>query len=413
MWLSNRQPSMVALAFVATLGAALSGGMARAQTDAPPLKIGLMADQSGPYADNGGPGSVAAARMAIEDFGGAVLDRKIELLVADDQNKPDIGTAIARKWLDVDGVEAIITGSASSVAFGLQELANRHSKPFLIAGSGSSDFTGKSCSPVTIQFIYDTYSIPKATVTSVLEAGNDTWFFIQVDYAFGAQLVRESTHFIEEAHGKVLGVVRHPLGTTDFAAILLEAQTSPAKAIGLADAGDDLVNVLKQAREFGTARNGKVLVGIAPSFTAIRATGAEAAQGLLLSTPFYWDLNDATRAWTKRYRQAFRNRAPDYIQAGTYSTVTHYLKGVQAAGTTDGPAVVAKMKALPVNDFEMTNVPIREDGTVMRPMYLMQVKTPAESTGPEDLYRLVRTVPAERAWRPLAEGGCGFITKKD
>jgi len=412
MWLSARWRLMVALAFVVALGAAPGGGVVRAQPAAPPLKIGLMADQSGPYADNGGPGSVAAARMAIEDFGGTVLGRKIELVVADDQNKPDIGTAIARKWLDVDGVETIVTGSASSVAFGLQEQANRHGKPFLIAGTGSSDFTGKSCSPLTIQFIYDTYSMPNATVGSMLEDGKDTWFFIHVDYAFGAALVRESTHFIEAAHGTVLGVVRHPLGTTDFGAILLQAQASPAKAIGLASAGDDLVNLLKQAREFGTTKSGKVIVGIAPSFIVIHAAGAEAAQGLLLSTPFYWDLNDATRAWTKRYRQAFRDRAPDFIQAGTYSAVLHYLKGVQAAGTTDGPTVVAKMKALPVNDFEMTDVHIREDGTAMRPMYLMQVKTPAESTGPDDLYRLVRTVPAERAWRPMSEGGCGFISKK-
>ena len=379
----------------------------RAQTAAP-VKIGLMNDQTGPFADIGGAGSAQAARMAIEDFGGAVLGRRIELLTANDQNKPDVGVAAAMNWIDNDKIDAMVGGSVSSIALAVQEIMKKNKKPYLIAGSGSSDLTGKSCSPMTTQWSYDTYALPKATAAALVKQGLDTWYFITVDYAFGHQWEKDTTAFVTQFGGKVVGSVRHPLNTSDFASFLLQAQASKAKVVALANAGADFNNTVKQAKEFGLTDGGQKLAVLGTPINSIHAIGLEAAQGMQITTPFYWDMNDETRAWSKRYMAAMGGKAPNFIQSAVYSAVNHYLKAVKAAGTTEGDAVMAKMRAIPVDDFEMKNVPIRVDGQVMRPMFLATVKKPAESKAPYDYYTINATVAAENAWRPLAEGGCSL-----
>lgn len=393
------------------LATAMLACAAQAQISGDVVRIGLMADQSGPYADNGGPGSALAIRLAIEDFGGTVLGKKVELLVVDDQNKPDIGSAAARKWIDQDGVDAIIGGSASSIALAVQEIMKERKKPYIIAGTGSSDLTGKACSPMMTQWGFDTYSLPKAAAKALVKQGLDTWYFVTVDYAFGHAWEKDTSAFVTEAGGKVLGSVKHPLGTTDFSSFLLQAQASKAKVIALANAGADFSNTIKQAKEFGITAGGQTIAVLGTTLNVMHGLGLELTQGMQFATPAYWDRNDETRAFAKRYMAAFNNKAPNFIQMSNYSAALHYLKAVQAAGTDEGVAVVAKMKSLPVNDFELKNVTIRADGQVMRPMYLVQVKKPTESKAPYDLYKVLSTVSAEDAWRPLAEGGCTFATK--
>ena len=373
------------------------------------IKIGVMNDQSGPYADNCGPGSVVAARLAVEDAGGAINGKKIEVVIADDQNKPDVGTATAQKWVDADGVDAIVGCSASSIALAVSDIMKDRKKPYMLAGTASSAFTNEKCSPMTTQWVQDTYALPKATVKSLLAQGQDTWFFITVDYAFGKAWQDDTTRFIEQGGGKVLGSVLHPLNTTDFSSHLLRAQASKAKVIAVANSGSDFANVMKQAQEFGVAEGGQKLAPLGLFINATHGIGLKILQGVRLTTPFYWDRTDETRAFAKRYQAAFNQRMPNEAQASTYSAVRHYLKAVAEAGTDDGAAVTAKMRQLPVNDFEMKNVPIRADGQVMRPLYAARIKAPAESKYPYDYYEVVSTVAAEDAWRPVSESACGLL----
>jgi len=394
------------LAFAAASWLAL--GAARAEE---PLRIGIMSDQSGPYADNGGPGSVEAARMAIEDAGGTVLGRKIELLVADDQNKPDVGDSIARKWLDEDNVAAIVGGSASSIALGVQKLMADRKRPYMLAGTASSALTNEHCTPYSTQWVLDTYSLPKANVKALVAAGKDTWYFITVDYAFGKQWQADATRFIEADGGKVLGASLHPLNAPDFASYVLSAQSSGAKVVALANSGADFANAVKQAQEFGVDGTKQTLAPLGVMINQIDGIGLNVAKGLNIVTPFYWDQNDETRAFAKRFQARFHGRVPNEAMAGTYSAVTHFLKAVAAAGTADGEKVNAKMHEMPVNDFEMKNVPIRADGQVMRPMYAATIKTPAQSKGHSDDYTITATIPAKDVWRPASESKCPLLKK--
>jgi branched-chain amino acid transport system substrate-binding protein len=373
------------------------------------IKIGVMNDQSGPYADNCGPGSVAAAKLAIEDAGGAIDGKKIELVVADDQNKPDVGVAAAMKWVDKEGVDTIVGCSASSIALAVSDIMKDRKKPYMLAGTASSAFTNDKCSPMTTQWVLDTYSLPKATATSLVKSGLDSWFFVTVDYAFGKAWQADTTKFIEAAGGKVVGSVLHPLNNSDFSSFLLQAQASGAKVVAFANSGSDFANAIKQAQEFGLPASGQTLVPLGLMLNQTHGIGLQILQNVKLSTPFYWDANDETRAFAKRYMAAFNNRAPNEAQSGTYSAIKHYLEAVKAAGSDDGDAVMAKMKEMPINDFEMKNVKIRADGQVMRPLYSARIKTPAESKGPYDYYEITGTIAPEDAWRPAAESTCAAM----
>lgn len=404
------KPSYHANAFAA-IGAALLllAVPASAQVSDNVVRVGVMADMTGPYSGNGGPGSVLAARMAVEDFGGKVNGVPIEIVVADDQNKPDVGLNLARKWIENDKVDAIIGGSASSIALGVQSLMKDKQKPYLLAGTLSSDLTGKACSPMAIQFLADTYAEPKAMVRTLLDQGVKTFFFVTVDYAFGQAMQVEATRFIEAGGGKVIGSVKHPLGTTDFSSYLLQAQSSGAKAIVVMSAGLDLSNALKQAAEFRISRGGQIVTTPGMTINSITAMGLDVAQGMQFTVPFYWDRDADSRAWSKRYMERSNGVVPTWIHAAHYSAMWHYLNAVKAAGTDAGPAVVARMKATPINDFEMKNVVIREDGQAMRPSYPLVVKSPAESKSKYDYYRIGPAIPPEQAFRPLSEGGCDFV----
>ncbi len=401
----QRMNTLMAVALVAMAGAA------RAQISDDVVRIGVMGDQTGPYAGNGGPGHILAVRMAVEDFGGKVNGKNIEVVVADDQNKPDVGTNIARQWIENEKVDTIIGNSASSIALGVSAMMKQNNKPYLVAGTVTSDLTGKACSPMNFQFLVDTYALPKAGVQGLMKQGIKTFFFVTVDYAFGAALQAEATKFIEAAGGKVVGSVKHPLGTTDFSSFLLQAQASKAQAVVMLNAGADLNNALKQAAEYRLSRSGQALSVFGMTINSVTAMGLDVAQGLQITVPFYWDRDDESRAWSKRFTERNKGVIPTYIMAGAYSAATHYLKAVQAAGTDEGKAVAAKMKSMPINDFQMKNVTIREDGQVMRPLYAVQVKTPAESKGKFDLYSIKGEIPADQAFRPMAEGGCDFVKK--
>ncbi|MDD0838207.1 ABC transporter substrate-binding protein [Curvibacter sp. HBC61] len=391
---------------------ALAAGAAHAQISDDVVRIGVMNDASGPYSGAGGLGSVLAARMAIEDFGGKVNGKTIELVSVDDQNKPDVGLAAARKWIDTDKVDTIVGGSASSIALGVQNFMKEKQKPYLIAGSISSDFTGKACSPMSIQFLNDSYAMPKAGVQLLINRGIKDFYFITVDYAFGAAMQAEATRFIQAAGGKVVGSVKHPLGATDFSSYLLQAQSSGAKGIVILNAGLDLSNSLKQAAEFRITRGGQTLSVFGMTINSVTAMGLDVAQGLNITVPFYWDQNDATRAWSKKFMERSSGGVPPtFTNAGVYSAVTHYLKAVKETGTDAGPAVMAKMKATRVNDFMTQNAPIREDGQVMRAVYPVEVKAPSESKYKYDFYKVGAAIPAEQIFRPLAEGGCDFVKK--
>lgn len=396
---------------IAALAAALAGPAA-AQISDDVVRIGIMSDMAGPYSGNGGPGSVLAARMAIEDFGGKVNGKTIELLVVDDQNKPDVGLNAARKWLDVDKVDAIVGGSASSIALGVQSLMKEKQKPYLIAGTVTDLLTGKNCSPMSVQFLVDTYSLPKAGVQTLLNQGVKSFFFVTVDYAFGAAFQAAATRFIEGGGGKVVGSVKHPLGATDFSSYLLQAQSSGAKAIVILNAGLDLSNALKQAAEFRIASGGQAISVFGMTINSVAAMGQEVAQGLTFTDPWYWDRDAESRAWAQKFMPRYNNQPPTYIHAGNYSAVTHYLKSVQAAGTDAGPAVMAKMKATPINDFTGKNLTIREDGQVLRPVNAVRVKSPAQMKGKADHYEVLGELAADQVFRPLSEGGCDFVAKK-
>ncbi len=375
------------------------------------LKIGVLNDQSGVYEDITGMKAVEAAKMAIEDFGGEVLGKKIELVTANHQNKTDIATGIVRKWIDTEQVDAVADVTGSGIALAVNEITREKNRVMLAASAATSDLTGKSCSPTTAQFSYDTYALAKSTGTETLKQGGDTWFFITADYAFGHALERDTSKFIEQGGGKVLGSVRAPLGTTDYSSFLLQAQASKAKIVGLATAGGDTITVIKQAAEFGITQGGQRLGGLLIYINDVEALGLKVAQGLVLTTSFYWDLNDETRAWTKRFLdRTGGKRPPNMLQAGLYSSIYHYLKAVKAAGTDEAKAVSAKMRELRVNDFYNKDVVLRKDGRVMHNMYLVQVKSPTESKYPFDDYKVLSTVVGKDAWRPQNEGGCPLIS---
>lgn len=391
------------------LGAvAMAMGLAQGAMAAETIKIGVLNDQSGVFADNGGAGSVAAAKLAIEDFGGEIAGRKIEIVSADHQNKADIAATIARGWFDGD-VDVIADGAASSAGFAILEVARQKNKLFVISGPGSSDFTGKACSAVSFHFNYDTYALSKMTGEAITKTGGDTWYFVSADYAFGHALQRDATKFIESVGGKVLGSAAHPLGTLDMASFLLQAQSSKAKVVGLATSGADLQTVVKQAGEFGIVESGQKLAGLLVFITDVNALGLKATQGLQVTTSFYWDLNEETRAWAKRYFALTGGKVPTMVQAGVYSGVRHYLAAVKAAGTKDTTAVSKRMHEMKVNDMYNKDVAIRADGRVLHTMYLMQVKKPEESKYKYDFYKVVTTAPGEQAFRPMSEGNCSLV----
>jgi branched-chain amino acid transport system substrate-binding protein len=396
----------------AVAGLAAMGMVAMAQAQAPaPLKIGVMEGFSGVYGDLTA-GEVEAMQMAIEDAtkdtGGKVLGRTVEILSADHQTKPDIGAQIARKWYDVDGVKMITGLGTSSVALAVRKIAQEKGLIDINTGAASADLTGPACSETGAHWVYDTYALAHVTGEAMVKAGGDSWYFLTADYAFGHALERDVTEVVKSAGGKVLGSVRHPLSTQDFSSFLLQAQASKAKVIGLANAGQDTINAIKQAGEFGITKSGQKLAGLLVFATDVQSLTLPVAQGLVLTESFYWDLNDETRAWTKRYR-AKKDRLPSMLTAGVYSSTLHYLKAVQAAGTDDAKAVMAKMRELPVNDVMTKNGKLREDGRLVRDMYLFEVKSPAESKSKDDIYKLVATVPGDQAYRPLKDGKCPFV----
>jgi branched-chain amino acid transport system substrate-binding protein len=396
-----------AVAGLAALGlVAIAGPSALAQTP-PPLKIGVMDGFSGVYGDLTA-GEVEAMQMAIEDVGGKVLGRSVEILSADHQTKPDVGASIARKWYDVDGVKMITGLGTSSVALAVRKVSQEKGQIDINTGAASADLTGPACSETGAHWVYDTYALAHVTGDAMVKAGGDSWFFLTADYAFGHALERDVTEVVKAAGGKVLGSVKHPLSTQDFSSFLLQAQASKAKVIGLANAGQDTINSIKQAGEFGIVKGGQKLAGLLVFATDVQSLTLPVAQGLVLTESFYWDLNDETRAWTKRYR-AKKDRLPSMLTAGVYSSTLHYLKAVQAAGTDEPKAVMAKMRELPVNDVMTKNGKLREDGRLVRDMYLFEVKSPAESKGKDDIYKLLATVPGDKAYRPLNEGKCPLI----
>ena len=395
-----------AVAAVVGLTAVGLAAIAQAQTPAP-FKIGVTEGFSGVYADLN-LGEVEAVQMAVDDFGGKVLGRPIEVLSADHQTKPDVGAAIARKWYDVDGVKMIVGLGTSSVALAVRKISQEKGMIDINTGAASADLTGPACSETGAHWVYDTYALAKVTGGAIVKGGGDSWFFLTADYAFGHALERDVTAVVVASGGKVLGGVRHPLSTQDFSSFLLQAQGSKAKIIGLANAGQDTINSIKQANEFGIVKGGQRLAGLLVFSTDVVALTLPVAQGLVLTESFYWDLNDETRAWTKRFR-AKRDKIPSMLTAGAYSATLHYLKAVQAAGTDDAKAVMAKMREIPINDVMTKNGKLREDGRVERDMYLFQVKSPAESKSKDDIYKLLATVPGNEAFRPMKDGKCPFI----
>ena len=393
------------------LAAALIPGIGNAQYRGGTIKIGVLNDQSGLYADIAGTASVWMARKAVEDFGAAAKGMKVEIIGGDHQNKPDIGLSIARQWFDVDKVDAIADVPTSSVALAVNELTRDKNKVFLAVGPATSDLTGKACSPNTVHWIYDTWALANGTGNAIVKRGGDTWFFLTADYAFGYALERDTEAVVAKSGGKVLGKVRHPFPGTDFSSFLLQAKASKAKIIGLANAGGDTINSIKQASEFGIVEGGQKLAGLLIFINDIHALGLKTAQGLIFTDPWYWDQNDTNRAFAREYFAAL-GRMPGYTVVGVYSAVIHYLRAVEALGShADGKAVIAKMKELPTEDRLMGKGYVRVDGRKIHPMYLFEVKTPEESKAPWDYYKQLATIPAEEAWRPLDQSECPLAKK--
>lgn len=388
---------------------AMLAGPASAEIQNRTIRVGIMNDMSGPYADNGGPRSVEAAKMALEDFGGSVNGHPVEIVIADDQNKADVGFAAARKWIEGENVDAIIGGSASSIALAVQKLMREKEKPYLLAGTMSSELTGKSCSPMSVQFLADTYAQPKAAIRALLKQGIKTFYFVTVDYTFGHEMQSIAARFIQEGGGQVIGAVKHPLGTSDFSSYLLQAQHSGAQAIVLASAGHDMATAVKQSKEFGIGRDGQVVAAFGMTINTVTAMGQDVAQGLKFIDPFYWDKDDDSRAWSKRFMARTNGIVPTWIHAATYSAMLHYLKAVKAADSVAGPEVMAKMRAIPVDDFEFKSSPIRADGQVMRPVFAVEVKAPSEAKSKYDYYKVGADISAEEAYRPLSETGCDLV----
>jgi len=397
---------------IATLVAALAAAApVHAQVSDGVIKIGVLNDQSSLYADLAGQGSVVAARMAVEDFGAEKKGMKVEIVSADHQNKPDVGSSIARQWLDVDKVDVIVDVPNSGVALALNQIVRDKGKALLVSGAATADLTGKACSPNTIHWTYDTWALANGTGNAIVKTGGDTWFFLTADYAFGHALERDTEAVVTKAGGKVLGKVRHPLNTQDFSSFLLQAQASKAKIIGLANAGGDTTNAIKQAAEFGLVKGGQNLAGLLVFITDVHALGLDKAQGLIMTETFYWDTNDKTRAFAKKFAERNRQIHPTMIHAGVYSATLHYLKAVEALKSDDGTQVIAKMKAMPTDDPLFGKGTIRADGRKVHPAYLFEVKKPSESKGPWDYYKLRSTIPAEQAFRPIDQGDCPLVKK--
>jgi branched-chain amino acid transport system substrate-binding protein len=386
---------------------AFAAGTAQAEMSGGVVKIGVLNDMSGLYADLSGQGSVVAAQMALEEFGGNVNGTKVEIVSADHQNKPDIGSNVARQWFDVDGVDVIVDVPTSSVALAINDVTKEKNRVFLVSGAAASDLTGPKCSPNTIHWTYDTWALANGTGKAVVKTGGDTWFFLTADYAFGHALERDTTAVVEANGGKVLGSVKHPLNNADFSSFLLQAQSSGAKVIGLANAGGDTTNSIKQAAEFGIVQGGQSLAGLLVFLTDVHALGLETAQGLILTEAFYWDANDETRKFAAEFAKRNRGIHPTMVHAGVYSSVLHYLKALKELGAdADGAKVVAKMKEMPTEDRLFGKGEVRVDGRHIHPMYLFEVKKPEESKAPWDYYKLRATIPAEEAFRPLDQGNC-------
>jgi branched-chain amino acid transport system substrate-binding protein len=402
--------SIAALMMTASLTLA---GTASAQTMDKVVKVGSLGDQSGLYSDIGGPGSTVAAQMAVEDSGLLAKGWKIDVISADHQNKPDVAVNIGKQWIDVEKVDVFVDLAASNVGLAIANLAKEKNVINLNSGSGSSDLTGSQCSPNTVHWAYDTYMLANGTGKALVKSGGDTWFFLAADYAFGQALERDTTAAVTAAGGKVLGDVKHPLNTSDFSSFLLQAQSSKAKVIGLANAGGDTTNAIKQAAEFGIVKGGQKLAGLLMFLTDVHSLGLNVAQGLNLTESFYWDLNDQTRAFSKRFTQRFPKNPPTMVQAGVYSSLIHYFKALEALGGNphDGRAVVAKMKELATDDPLFGKGSIRADGRKIHPAYLFEVKQPSESKYPWDYYKLVATIPADEAFLPLEKSVCALVKK--
>ena len=402
-----RFPIALIVAFaIVVIGAAGANG----QVSDGIVKIGVLNDQSGLYADLGGQGSVVAARMAIEDTGGTVLGKPVEVVFADHQNKADIGAAIARQWFDVEKVDMAIGFDNSAVALAVEQLAAEHNRIAIAGAVGSTAFTGKACTPTEASWIYDSYALTTSLARSVVAEGRDTWFFLTVDYAFGHSLEADAANAVLAAGGKVLGSVRHPLNTSDFSSYLLQAQASGAKVVALANAGGDMINAIKQANEFGLARGGQSIVSLLVFITDVHSMGLQTAQGLKFVTGFYWDRDAGSRAWSKRFF-ARHGAMPTMAQASVYSAIRHYLRAVAAAGTDEARAVMAKMREIPVNDFYAKNGHLREDGRLVHDMYFAEVKKPSESSEPWDDYNILSVIPGANAFRALADGGCPLVRR--
>jgi branched-chain amino acid transport system substrate-binding protein len=400
-------PLVMGLAATTVIGV----GAATAQISDDVVRIGVLNDQSNVYADLGGPGSVIAARMAIEDVGGKVLGKPVDILAADHQSKADVGASIARQWFDADKVDMVIGFDNSSVALAVEQVAFQKNRIAIAGAIGTTAFTGKSCTPNEAAWVYDAYALTNTLARSVVARGQDTWFFITVDYSLGHSLEADATSAVVASGGKVLGSARHPLNTADFSAYLLQAQASGAKVVAMANAGGDMTNATKQANEFGLTHAGQTVVSLLTFITDVNSVGLKAAQGLTFVTAFYWDRDDESRAWSKRFFELHK-RMPTMAQAAVYSAIRHYLTAIEAAGTDEAKAVMAKMREIPVNDFYAKNGRVREDGRMVHDMYFVQVKTPAESTGPWDYYKILSTIPGDQAFRPLDEGGCPLVKQR-
>ncbi|MBO0753519.1 MAG: ABC transporter substrate-binding protein [Bradyrhizobiaceae bacterium] len=393
--------------FIALAGA-LACSTAQAQISDGVIKLGVLNDMSSLYSDIGGKGSVVAAQMAADDVGN-IPGARVEIVFADHLNKPDVGAAITRQWIDVEQVDAIVDVPTSSVALAVQEVVREKKRIFLMSGPASSDLTGKNCSPYGFQWTYDTYALAHGTGGAVVKEGGDTWFFITADYAFGHALERDTGDAVKAAGGKVIGAVRAPLNTQDFSSFLLQAQASKAKVVGLANAGGDTINSIKQAAEFGLASGGQRLAGLLVFLTDIHSLGLKTTQGLTITSAWYWDKDDVSRAFARRFMEKYRGVPPSYTQAGVYSAVSHYLKAIKAIGTDDADKVSAQMRKTKINDFMTRDGWIREDGRIMRDMYLERVKSPEESKYPFDYFKVLATIPANEAYRPLKDGGCPLV----
>lgn len=385
------------------------GASAQAQVSDGVIKIGVLTDMSSLYTDLSGSGSVLAARQAVEDFGAARKGLKVEIVSADHQNKPDVGSSIARQWYDVDKVDVIVDVPNSGVALAINQLTREKGKAFLVSGAASADLTGKACSPNTIHWAYDTWMLANGTGNAIVKTGGDSWFFLTADYAFGHALERDTEAVVLKNGGKVIGKVRHPLNNQDFSSFLLQAQASKAKIVGLANAGGDTTNSIKQAAEFGIVRGGQNLAGLLVFLTDVHSLGLQTAQGLIFTETFYWDMNDQTRAFAKRFAAANRGIHPTMIHAGVYSSVLHYLKAVEALKSDDGTKVIEQMKKMPTDDQLFGKGSVRQDGRKLHPAYLVEVKSPAESKGPWDYHKIRATIPADQAFRPMSEGGCPLV----